>query len=193
MAGTSYYVSYCKDCLNMDLNDRWKLDRSKAWCSVRHEYYSPTDKACSNHFINDESRNPSNTGCYLTTIVCQILGYEDDCEVLKTLRGFRENVMKKDEKYHLLLCEYDVLGPMIAEGIRDSLKPAQFANFLYQSYILDVTEAVKEEKYEAAVMIYSYMVGQLKNLFHLENISYDKAMEPTGKGYLKGLDFQHQR
>ena len=193
MAGTSYYVSHCKDCISMNLNDRWALDPSKAYCSERKQYFDPNDRACSNRFQNDESRNPSSTGCYLTTIVCEVLGFEDSCRELDTLRSFRENVMKRDEKYHTLLCEYDAVGPLIAEQIRNSLKPKDFCQFLYQSYIVDVVSAVEEGKSDLAVMIYSYMVGKLKNLFGLEEITYDPQLEPTGKGYFKGSDFQNQR
>lgn len=187
MAGTNWYVSNCKDCENIDLSDRWKYDKSKAWCSERREYVNPSDRACSNRFRNDDSKNsPSSEPCYLTTIVCEILGYSDDCDTLTTLRNFRENVMKKDERYKPLLCEYDIVGPMIADGIRNSLKPHDFADFLYNSYISNVVESVKEENYEWAVIMYSYMVGSLKKVFNLNSIDYDKNIEPTGKGYVKG-------
>jgi hypothetical protein len=193
MAGTNWYVSYCKDCLNMNLNDRWYLDKSKAWCSARREYYNPNDRACSNHFQNDEYRNPSNTGCYLTTIVCDNLGYADDCKVLNTLRDFRENIMKKNEKYQSLLYEYDIVGPMIADNIRNSLKPIDLSKFLYESYILNVEKAIEEEKYDLAVIIYSYMVGKLKQAFGMENIEIPYEKQATGKGYLKDLGFQNQK
>ncbi len=186
MAGTSWYVSNCKDCENIDLSDRWKYDKNKAWCSERREYVNPSDRACSNQFRNDDSKNPPSSGsCYLTTIVCEILGFSDDCDTLTTLRNFRENVMKKDEKYRPLLCEYDIVGPMIADGIRNSLKSYDFSKFLYESYLTGIVEVVKEEKNELAVIMYSYMVGSLKKIFGLENIDYNKEIEPTGKGYIK--------
>ncbi len=194
MAGTSWYVSNCKDCINMDLNDRWKYDRNKAWCSERREYVNPNDQACSNRFQNDDSKNPPiESPCYLTTIVCEILGYPDYCSTLNTLRYFRENIMKKEEKYLPLLYEYDVVGPLIADSIRDSLKPYDLSKFLYEVYIINVEQAVKEEKYDLALIIYSYMVGKLKEVFGLQNVDYNKEKEPTGKGYLKDLGFQYQR
>lgn len=187
MAGTSWRVSKCKDCMNMVLSDRWTLDRSKAWCSVRREYYDPNDSACSNHFENDDTKNPPiNEGCYLTTIVCEILEYEDDCSILTSLREFRETTLKQNEEYHDLLCEYDIVGPVIAEAIRSSLKPKVLSQFLLTNYIEPTVKCIELDKTDLAVSIYTYMVEELKKLCGIPKIEYDRSLNPTGKGYIKG-------
>lgn len=187
MAGTSWYVSECKDCEYMDIKDVSPYDSGKSWCRERREYVDPYSRACSNRFKNDDIKNPpSNEGCYLTTIVCEVLGQPDNCPTLNTLRVFREEILKKDEKYHDLLCEYDIVGPVIAEAIRSCLKPIVFSKFLLDTYIEPTVKCVHEEKYELAVMIYKHMVEQLKTLVGVKTIEYDKNIIPTGKGYIKG-------
>jgi len=187
MAGTSWYVSECKDCVSMDLSDRSPYDSNKAWCSERREYFNPNSRACSNRFKNDEYKNPTvDSACYLTTIVCEILGYSDDCKTLNILRIFREEILKKDIKYHDLLCEYDIVGPIIAKSIRNCLKPEILANFLLINYINPTVECIENKKYELAVHIYKYMVEELKKLVGASKLEYDKNIIPTGKGYIKG-------
>ena len=180
MAGTSWYVSECKDCVSMDLNDRSPYDSNQAWCSERREYINPNSRACSNRFINDDYKNPPSLDppCYLTTIVCEILGYSDDCKILNTLRIFREEILKKDIKYHDLLCEYDIVGPVIAQSIRACIKPEVLANFLLITYIYPTVECIENKKYELAVNIYKYMVEELKKLIGISKIDYDKNKNP---------------
>lgn len=129
----------------------------------------------------------------MTTITCEILGYEDDCSTLQTLRMFREEVLKKDEKYHDLLCEYDIVGPLIAAAIRNSLKPQTISKFLFDTYIKPTEICIVNHKIDLAISIYKYMVEELKHLCGIPKMTYDENIEPTGKGYVKGLDFQHQR
>lgn len=186
MAGTSWYVSECKDCESMDINDVSSYDSSKSWCKERREYVDPYSRACSNRFKNDDVKNPPSSDCYITTIVCEILGQPDNSPILNALRVFREEVLKKDKKYHNLLCEYDIVGPVIADAIRNSLKPEVFSKFLLETYIEPTVDCVLDKKYELAVMIYKYMVEQLKSLIGIEDKEYDENIIPTGKGYIKG-------
>lgn len=53
----------------------------------------------------------------MTTLVVNTLGYDDNCDFLKTLRSFRDNVMRKNPKYQDLLMEYDSLGPKLVKCI----------------------------------------------------------------------------
>ena len=192
MAGTSWYVSTCGDCSNIDMNDENKYDSSERWCSERRMYVSPHDRACSNRFINDDIKNPpSYSGCYLTTIVCEILGKDDNVKELQVLRTFRDEYLKPNQEYHDLLCEYDIIGPIIADAIRNSLKPKELSEFLFETYIKQTVNAIYEHKYSLAIEIYKYMVNELKKVVGISERTYEKSITPTGKGYIKEKDFQH--
>ena len=190
--GQSWYVNTCADCVYMDLKERCKYDNSRAWCSERRDYYPPTDRACSSRFKYDEART-SSSGCYLTTITHEILGYADTCDTLQTMRLFRDEVLMKDEKYQNLLLEYDVVGPVLADAIRKSRKPKEISRFLFDTYIEPTKNCIQMGKFELAVFIYTYMVEELKKFCGIKTVAFDSTMEPTGKGYIKGSGFQHQR
>lgn len=186
MAGTSWYVSTCADCAHIDMNDANRYDSSERWCSEKREYVSPHERACSNKFMNDDIKNPpSSEACYLTTIVCEILGKKDKCRELQILRTFREEYLKSDKQYHDLLCEYDIVGPIIASSIRNSLKPKELADFLYETYIKETVKCIEEHKYLLAIEIYKYMVNELKKCVGIKEVKYDENLVPTGKGYIK--------
>lgn len=186
MAGTSWYVSNCKDCMNMNLNDRWSQDSSKAWCSEHRAYYDPNDRACSNHFDNDFKRNPgSSEACYLTTIVCDILNFSDDCIYLETLREFRDTVMKPNEALLPILYEYDIVGPVIADKIREDEQKESISKSLLFNHIMPVVEDIQNGYVMTAISKYGVMVNSLKEFYSIDSITYNGEMNVTGKGYLK--------
>ena len=117
-------VKSCGECLYLDWNNKEKwTSKDRYWCRERRRYVETTDRAC-NYAMEDKSKN-SNTGytragadCYITTMVVDILGYDDNCELLQTLRSFRENYLRTHIEYLPLLVQYDVVGPLISKYIK---------------------------------------------------------------------------
>lgn len=77
----------CKNCkhLNEDDLNKW----NEAYCTFER-MYKPINDTCP-YFA-------SKYNCYLTTAMCHILGYSDDCYILEALRGFRilsYNIIKR--------------------------------------------------------------------------------------------------
>lgn len=105
------YETQCGGCEYYDFQG----DYNKGYCSWYRAYYYPGDD-CSHQSPKATS---SSSNCYITTIVCDKLGLEDDCSVLNTLREFRDNVMQQNFKYCKILFEYDVIGPKISEMIKN--------------------------------------------------------------------------
>lgn len=102
------------------------------------------------------------SGCYITTIVCDILGFSDDCTTLMVLRKFRDNIMKHDNKYHSILEEYDRLGPRISECISKDMEKQELAQRLYNKYLIPTTQLINNHQYTEAVSCYKQMVNELK-------------------------------
>ena len=123
----------------------------------------------------------SNSGCYLTTLVCEMLGFDDKCDVLETLRSFRGNFLQKDSKYKELLFEYDTVGPKIAKAIRED-EDYELINGMYNFYILPVVDEVKEKKYDSAVDKYVKMTRSLEDYY---GIKFDGKV-PENYDYKKG-------
>ena len=76
-------------------------------------------------------RTESSGGCFITTVLCNILDLPDNHETLNTLRSFRDNVLKKDKSYKEILMIYDGIGPMVAEAIINDEKKHEKAKDLY--------------------------------------------------------------
>ena len=185
--GYSYSVCYCRECLKMDLTDRNKYDSNYAYCTAYHKYYPINDKACSTYFEYDESRNKSGGGCYITTIVCDILGHPDNCETLTILRNFRENYMRLDETMISILIEYDMVGPIISEKIKESINKKTIAEHLFSTYLKNVVEKLKNQKFCCAIEEYTKMVNLLTSYYEIDckydinEIDYDQNQ--VGKGH----------
>lgn len=152
----------------MDLKDRWRYDSEKAWCSARREYYNPNDRACSTYFKYDESRKPISGGCYLTTIICNILGMNDHSMYLDYLRRFRDDYMLNNPETYPMLIEYDVVGPKIAEALNSDPCKFTIANDLFQKHILPIIEDINYKNFDVAIKKYENMTNKLKNFYQID-------------------------
>lgn len=182
--GYSYSVCNCHECLKMDLSDRNKYDNCKAYCTAYRRYININDHACSSYFIYDENRkNISSSNCYITTTMCNVLGFEDNCDYLTTLRNFRENYLKKDINLYPILFEYDIVGPSISKSIYSDSKNKNVCKSLLNNYIAPIVNMIKENKYIDAINKYKEMTNNLKILYgiDMEVKEYDYNIKTLGK------------
>lgn len=181
----------CAHCNNLNMGDK-KTDyygKDMYFCKENRTYIKLDSHICSSikadsKIINSYgSYNPS--GCYITTIVCDILGYPDDCELLNTLRDFRDNYMKKNNYQIPLLQQYDELGPHISKGIYNDPNRDIVALDLLKYNLIPCAEEIKNKNYDAAISIYTNMVDELNDIYNLNSIEvdYDKPydIETLGK------------
>lgn len=174
-------------------------DYIKGFCSHYHAYYYPTEEVC-NHYIK---RGGGSGGCYITTMVCNILGYPDNCDVLNTLREFRNTVLQKDKRYGSLLYQYDSVGPMIAGKILDSnidnrkcgyypinsimaeylqSYDKTFIRGIYDSFLLPIVGFIKNGYHDKAVSQYIKMTKFLQECYEID---FDEKM-PSNYDYQRG-------
>ena len=111
----------------------------------------------------------SSGGCFITTVLCNILGLPDNHETLTTLRNFRDNVLKKDKSYKEILMIYDGIGPYVAEALSNDSNREEKAKELYESSLKPIIEEVKNKKYDRAVDHYLYMTLYLISEYNLRN------------------------
>ena len=173
--------NYCGECTYLDLSTGDIY--GKFYCDKKWERHLSTDIECGS-FCRAYSRDSStiqnayrysndhtNSGCYLTTMLCNILGMNDNNIYLETMRNFRKNILQKDEKYKYLLVEYDIIGPKIAKYLNnDPLKEKIAQNYL-KIYIVPIINLINEKKYELAINLYVFMTNSLKFLYDLSHIS----------------------
>ncbi len=108
--------------------------------------------------------NKSNSTCYLTTTMCVILGYEDDCTTLNTLRDFRDNYMKKTPECLPLLEDYDIVGPMVCEKLMNDKNKYRTAHIMLIEYLNPAIACINNGYYDDAIEIYKDMtLGLMKH------------------------------
>ena len=167
-----YSSNQCGSCYWLkDPRDDNKLfndpDYIKGHCIELKCYYYPDDAICSYY----KNREASGGGCYITTMVCSVLGYDNHCEVLETLREFRKDVLQKDKKYSSILHEYDTVGPQIAENLEKEDK--EVVTGIFDVFLKPITKLLKEEKNDEAVDRYQLMTKTLEDYYSIE---YDNSM-----------------
>lgn len=170
------YETQCGGCIYYDFQG----DNVKGYCSWYKSYYYPGD-SCSH-----QKPRESSSSCYITTIICKVLGFQDDCKILNDLRSFRDNIMQKSIEYKDILQEYDTIGPDIAyfiekeyEETKDREPWIQF----YNHYLVTTSNLIRSQEYNQAVSCYKNMVLSLKEYFGINN---EDKKEVTDYDYTQG-------
>lgn len=180
-------ADFCGECALLDMEDCRYGDRY--YCVKKRDRFKTTSPACSD-FVNKGKKKEGykRAGCYITTIVCTLLGYPDDCETLNLMRSFREDYLKMHNRYLPVLYEYDQIGPIISEKLQEE-NDIRLAIFLLQGFILPCSIAYKSGRPKEALTIYQNMVNMLKNRYELTDIaidlSVDTPLEVLGKGRIR--------
>ena len=134
------------------------------------------------------------SGCFITTVVSNILGNPDNCQVLNDFRNFRNNILQKNSKYYDGLREYDVIGPTIAICMALDMNSRDMADMTYQLDLLKVHQLYLEGKYDEAYDTYCKMTRDLISYYGLDelyarlnNQEYDFIPEKAGHGKIRVL------
>lgn len=167
--GYHYSACYCRECRNMDLNDVYRYDDQQRYCSARRQYYNMNDRACSTYFVYDEGRTSGSGGCYLTTIINEILRMPDDGITLKTLRKFRDEYMLNHPETYPILIEYEIIGPRIANALLLDPEKETIAKGLYEKQIIPIIEDINNKENEKAMQKYQNMTSSLKEFYQVDD------------------------
>lgn len=183
-------MDYCSECTYL-VPDKCKGDSNGLfYCEKRYDYVLGTSEHCSDfcraysrkdweikeiYNRSDREKNGyDKPNCYITTIVCDALNLNDNCEVLTTIRNFRDNILTKDEKYKRILVEYDILGPLIACSIASSPKKLKISKHLYDNVLLEIYNLIQYKKYNQAIKLYIGMTKGLLIGFGYGNLQIDE-------------------
>ena len=175
------YVEYEYQCGNCKLHEDTSTS-GKIYCEYYRSYYDVEDSCEHQERINKSSE--SATGCFITTLVCDLMGLKDDCDTLNSLRFFRNEIMQKDSKYIDILYEYDHVGPKIAKCLKEDHEKGnmELAQLLYNTYLIPTVELIKNKKYSEAVESYTKMTKSLEQYYGIEA----EAHVPNGYDFTKG-------
>ncbi len=181
-------ANFCSECALYDSNGTPKWG-DEHYCSKKGKYLKPTTSACSSFVKNNAKEGYQRAGCYITTIVCNILGYPDDCNLLVTLRDFRENYLKQNSECLPLLIEYDQIGPIISDNIVNDPDAKITAIENTRNFLIPCVEAIKAGNLDKAIEIYKSLVLLLKLKYALLRTPIDytisEPLEILGKGRIR--------
>lgn len=114
--------------------------------------------------VKDFPEIPSDTFstsfCFITTVTCEILGKPDDDPTMNGLRGFRDNILQKDEKYHDILKMYDTIGPIIRGEIKKDVDKDKKAESIFAK-LERIVDIVNNGEYDRATRRYIMMTLRL--------------------------------
>lgn len=121
-------------------------------------------------------KHQESSGCFITTVVCDILGTKDNDKTLETLRNFRDNVLQKNKKYYHLLKLYDNMGPKIADAILHDSDNRKLSTFLFNDIIKPISKQIEQKNYDRAINNYELMMLSLINYYGFKH-DYNNAVD----------------
>lgn len=137
---------------------------------TQHIQYEHKDLT-NNYKYSNNYCNLNSDSCYLTTTMCNILGYSDDCYYLKVIKDFKNNYLMKKDKYFNLLAEYEVIGPIISRCIRDDKETAT----MMLDYVIKIVKYINNNNYNNAINTYIAMISNLKRKYNLDNLNINAS------------------
>ena len=197
----------CAFCTHLNPDKEYESYDHKYLCEKHYEYMYADCEGCDDYcqaysrssmvslsLINASRDSQKESGCYISTIVRDILHKSDSDIILRKLRAFRNNVLQKDKKYLSLLVLYDYVGPIISGCIYHSPDRDIIAKNLYNISLKKIEEALDNKDYDKAISLYKDMTNVLMEGYGI-NVKYDenKIISETnvelmghGKQYVKG-------
>lgn len=130
-----------------------------------------------------ESAYGSGSGCFITTVTCDILGKEDHDPVMDSLRKFREEVLQKSDEYESVLKLYDKVGPVISYKLFHDKDRDEKAIKLY-SKLGEFADVASKGEHTKAAKRYIMMTLRLVAEYGIQN-SY-RSLRDNNFGYKEG-------
>lgn len=115
----------------------------------------------------------------VNVVLCDVLGYSNDCFVLKEI-NILNNIMMSNSKYQDTLLEYEETDCILAADIKTSFTLNHNKNFwvnFYKMFLSEIAVLVSLKQYDEAISKYSMMFEVLKNYFGVDNTVSDISIK----------------
>ena len=177
--------------INGTYGDRVTDSHYSRYCKNNYkkcEYFDKTNKKTNRNTNNPNNKN-NESNCFITTIICNILGKDDNDILLNNLRWFRDNILQKDDKYNEILKNYDVIGPIIATHITNDKNRLEIAKGLHNNILLPINNLILKKEYDKACERYYIMTLSLINYYGLKH-NYNQITD--NNYYYKDNEFKRE-
>ena len=158
----------CGSCEHMNTND-YSGSKHICKCTYRQQYYSLTEPKCS-YYRYDPRKDyyDLNRRWYIVSAIFEKLGLPDSYDCVAKLQYFRENVLEKDSKYMNILIEYDIIGPKLAELLKNDSDSEKLCQRLIQVFLVRILDLIMDNKNDEALNLYIEMVNLLKTIYEVD-------------------------
>jgi hypothetical protein len=110
-----------------------------------------------------ESSGSKTGGCYITAACVEVMGLEDDCDELQTLRSFRDELLSGPFETAEKVAQYYDGAPKIVAKLDQRPDKNAFYTHVYYEFIVPAVKAVKDGDTSRALEIYSAGVNHCAN------------------------------
>ena len=151
-----YIVEDPKNTLLKQYMTEWSKAFSKSK-NVNGNYLENEKKfynEINNRMMMYQRSNPNMDGCYITTACVGHKGFADDCDIMETLRWFRDYYMKSDEDLKEDVEEYYKIAPEIVTSINKRIDSDTIWENVYKDMILPCFNYIKSKKFDSAYILY---------------------------------------
>ncbi len=114
--------------------------------------------------LGADSNSIEKKGCFVSTVVCEIMQQDDDCYILSTLRRFRDNVLLPDPKTSLLVYDYYDRADPLVELLKKHPYRRKIAEELFYTRLTEIVSFIEEGKNEKAISEYMRMISYLESM-----------------------------
>ena len=151
-----YIVEDPKNTLLKQYMTEWSKAFSKSK-NVNGNYLENEKKfynKINNRMMMYQRSNPNMDGCYITTACVGHKGFADDCDIMKTLRWFRDYYMKSNKDLKEDVEEYYKIAPEIVTSINKRIDRDTIWENVYKDMILPCFNYIKSKKFDSAYILY---------------------------------------
>ena len=107
----------------------------------------------------------SDSGCYITTAVCNSFGKPDNCYELTAFRHFRDSYLLLTSEGKCLVKRYYEIAPQIVRHI-EMLPERDYIYYeIWKKYLRKCLDDIQNNKLESCKVKYTEMVGKLEKRF----------------------------
>ncbi len=201
MSKVNDYYGKCATCTNYALGSASSMKSGVGFRCSKYGTFKSMNDYCNPHLIMsgytynrrvtdsnissaEKMVTSSNSNCFITTAVIDILHEEYGHVLLNKLKHFRNDVLQQNPAWHPILHNYDNIGPQIADKLRNDPDAFNIADDLLVKYLIhcgalieygdDIKkytemEDIKNPAYKSAIELYVGMTNWLAQHYNIEN------------------------
>lgn len=166
--GNNSLVFHGNGVFNFINGDKYEGEINNQVMHGKGKYSYANGKVLAGKFHQGEFKGTGSGGCYLTTAMCDILGKDDDCYELESLRFFRDNILLKTKAGKDIVDEYYIVAPEISSKLRSHINRTRIALYMRDMYICRILTLIDQCKFEDAVLCYKEMVSYVDDAVSID-------------------------